>query len=47
LDPVTWRKLDVLARRIAVEHGVPVSRSRAIDMVVEGYVVFGAEAEGL
>ena len=41
LDPETWRKLDVLARQIAIEHGVPVSRSRAIDMVVESYPTAG------
>jgi hypothetical protein len=36
IAPEALRKLDDLAQRLAVEHGVNVSRGRAIEMLVEG-----------
>lgn len=36
IRPEMVRKLDELAARLAVEHGVKVSRGRAIEMMLEG-----------
>lgn len=36
MTPDMVRKLDDLAARLAVEHGVKVSRGRAIEMMLEG-----------
>lgn len=36
IAPESVAKLDVLAQKLAEEHGVKVSRGRAIEMMLEG-----------
>jgi hypothetical protein len=36
MTPDMLRRLDEMAARLAVEHGVKVSRGRAIEMMLEG-----------
>jgi hypothetical protein len=36
IAPESLAKLDLLAQKLAVEHGVNVSRGRAIEMLLEG-----------